>query len=155
MSEPTAQIVDVDCRGMQCPAPILHVAKAARNHKNKPALLKVVATDSDFPRDIAAWCRTTRSELLELNQGDNEFEVLIGLNGAKAPDSSMNDTQVSDAAPAPSTLPVVERREHQHVEPPAPGVSVDSTVLDCRQLQCPAPILEVAKSSRKLSKRER
>ncbi len=56
----------IDCRGLQCPAPILRLSEVARKHKDSGSTLTVVATDVDFPVDLEAWCRTTKSSLVRL-----------------------------------------------------------------------------------------
>lgn len=59
----TVEPITIDCRGLQCPAPILRVAEAARKYKGSARTITVLATDQDFPADLEAWCRTTQSSL--------------------------------------------------------------------------------------------
>ena len=75
--------VKVDCRGMQCPAPILEIAKAARSVANQPAVLEIIADDDDFPNDVEAWCRTTRAELKTMRRDEQGHRAVIALNGAQ------------------------------------------------------------------------
>jgi TusA-related sulfurtransferase len=51
----TSNTVTIDCRGMQCPTPILQIAATARRHAAKPIAFDVLATDQDFPSDLEAW----------------------------------------------------------------------------------------------------
>lgn len=55
----------VDARGLSCPMPIVKTAQAV---KGLPAgaVIEVLATDAGAAKDMAAWCRTTGNELLEL-----------------------------------------------------------------------------------------
>lgn len=73
----------VDCRGLQCPAPILRLAEAARKYRGSATALTVLATDADFPVDLEAWCRTTKSSLVRLErEQDGLIRAHIQLGGA-------------------------------------------------------------------------
>lgn len=77
--------LSLDCRGLQCPAPILKLADVARQNKGKPTLLHLQATDPDFLTDLEAWCRTTKSRLLEQREDSGVTYATVALNGAVAP----------------------------------------------------------------------
>ncbi len=80
------QNIDVNCRGMQCPAPILSIARAARGLKKDPAVLHVYADDGDFPADVEAWCRTAKADLRWGDKdSDGAFHAIIAVNGARLP----------------------------------------------------------------------
>ncbi len=82
MLQPSGSDV-IDCRGLQCPAPILRLAEAARRHRGSPAALTVLATDVDFPVDLEAWCRTTKAILVKLErEQDGVIRAQIQLQGA-------------------------------------------------------------------------
>lgn len=68
MSPDTRDSLTVDCRGLQCPAPILRVSEAVRKRKGRGGMLTVLATDADFPVDLDAWCRTTKSRVVHLDR---------------------------------------------------------------------------------------
>jgi tRNA 2-thiouridine synthesizing protein A len=54
-------MLEIDCRGLVCPAPVIELAR----RKDEVAvgdLLAVVATDAAARYDIPAWCRMTRQE---------------------------------------------------------------------------------------------
>ena len=63
--EPVAQL---DARGLQCPGPIMAVYKRMQEMRDGE-VLKVLATDPGFRRDIAAWAERTGNELLALQDG--------------------------------------------------------------------------------------
>ena len=96
--------LDVDCSGMRCPAPILAVARAAKSVSG-PTLMVVTATDGDFPTDIEAWCRSTRSELLGVSEDGGTFTAKIALGGHPGTITSPNPLAES-AAPPPVDLDV-------------------------------------------------
>jgi tRNA 2-thiouridine synthesizing protein A len=54
-------VIEVDCRGLVCPAPIIelarHIADVAPGE-----LLGLVASDAAARVDVAAWCRMTGHE---------------------------------------------------------------------------------------------
>jgi peroxiredoxin family protein/TusA-related sulfurtransferase len=73
----------IDCRGLQCPAPILRLSEAARQYKGGSGALTVLATDVDFPVDLEAWCRTTKASLVRLErEQDGLIRAQIRLFGS-------------------------------------------------------------------------
>lgn len=103
----------VDCRGLQCPAPILRLADAARKHRGSAATLTVLATDADFRVDLEAWCRTTKSSLVRVDHDDHGvLRALVRLGAAPAT-SERGDTV--PVRPRPSLVPPErDAAEHRH-----------------------------------------
>ncbi len=131
----------IDCKGMQCPAPILHIAKAARQLGTQPAVFEVLVDDGDFPNDIEAWCRTSKNQLVELAESDGIYKATIALNGA----TPSNDT-TSQSGTQPT---VAQVRPAAQAPPRTATIAADDTSrLDCRGMRCPAPILALSKSAR-------
>ncbi|MCH8288927.1 MAG: sulfurtransferase TusA family protein [Candidatus Marinimicrobia bacterium] len=62
----------LDCKGMQCPLPIVKTKKMI-DSMEVDQILKMVATDPGAINDMAAWSRRTGHELLESITADNEF----------------------------------------------------------------------------------
>ena len=123
--------VEVDCRGMCCPAPILQLAKAFKAFEGSPGILRVQADDGDFPVDLKAWCRSTKSELHSLDEVDGVFTGIVLANGAAleaAPEVAPAAPPVSvDAAPA-----VAEDGDDEPASEPLDlrGVSAQRAVLE-------------------------
>src|SRR5690606_22828685 len=63
----------IDCRGMQCPGPILAVAKKAQQLGRQAALMEVLATDEQFPTDLKAWCRASKAQLVNVDRSNGEI----------------------------------------------------------------------------------
>ncbi len=63
---------ELDCRGMNCPLPVLKTKKAL-NPMEGGQVLKVTATDPGSVADMAAFSRRTGNELVDQSQGDGEF----------------------------------------------------------------------------------
>lgn len=116
----------LDCRGLQCPAPILQTARAAKRISTK-GIIEIVADDPAFPLDIESWCQSSQSKLLELNQQQNAFTARVLIDRAPSPLLSS-----PTPTPQPTTQPATQ-------------------TLDCRGLQCPAPILKLARAARSVS----
>jgi tRNA 2-thiouridine synthesizing protein A len=51
-------MLELDCRGLVCPAPIIELARHIAL-VSPGGLLAVVATDAAARADVAAWCRMT------------------------------------------------------------------------------------------------
>ena len=63
---------ELDCRGMNCPLPVLKTKKAITALASGD-VLKVVATDPGSVADMAAFSRRTKHEILEQSEGGGEF----------------------------------------------------------------------------------
>jgi len=64
--------LELDCRGMNCPLPVLKTKKAIVG-LTAGDVLKVVSTDPGSVADMAAFSRRTGNEILEQSEGDGEF----------------------------------------------------------------------------------
>ena len=70
-------IKDLDCRGLNCPLPILR-AKKALAEMQPGQVLHVLATDPGSSKDFAAFARQTGNELVsQADLPDNAFEFFL------------------------------------------------------------------------------
>ena len=65
-------IKDLDCRGLNCPLPILKAKKALADMVSGE-LLRVVSTDAGSVRDFQAFARQTGNELVEQSTQGADF----------------------------------------------------------------------------------
>jgi tRNA 2-thiouridine synthesizing protein A len=70
----------VDARGHRCPMPLL-MAKRALNRLDDGQLLQVLATDAGSARDFSVFARQSGHELLETEQRDDTFHILLRKHG--------------------------------------------------------------------------
>ena len=70
---PTAEL---DCRGLNCPLPILKAKKAIVALAGGD-VLKVVATDPGSVADFAAFSRRTGHKILEQSEGGGEYVFFL------------------------------------------------------------------------------
>lgn len=70
-SDPTPAL-ELDCRGMNCPLPILK-AKKAINSVEVGQIVKMVATDPGSIPDVAAFSRRTGHETVQQAEGDGVY----------------------------------------------------------------------------------
>ncbi|MFZ5968617.1 MAG: sulfurtransferase TusA family protein [Bacillota bacterium] len=68
--------IQLNCKGMQCPGPIMQVFKTAKEAQPGD-VIHVKVSDRGFTKDIQAWCKKTGNELLELNEGEAEITAKI------------------------------------------------------------------------------
>jgi tRNA 2-thiouridine synthesizing protein A len=68
--------LELDCRGMFCPMPIVQLKKATKNMK-PGQVLRLVATDPGSKRDIPAWAEKTGNDILDSNEEGKEFTFVI------------------------------------------------------------------------------
>jgi TusA-related sulfurtransferase/peroxiredoxin family protein len=126
------QTIELDCRGQKCPAPILNIAKAAKQLKGQPAVIQVLADDEAFPLDLKSWCRTTKASLLNVSEAQGVFRASVELNA----EASAESQPARAIAISPTPIP----------EAPMKAVRL----LDYRGLSCPKPILNIAQEYRNL-----
>jgi TusA-related sulfurtransferase/peroxiredoxin family protein len=124
----------LDCRGLQCPAPILKTAQAAKALAKSGGMLKVIADDDAFPLDIKSWCRSSKFTLLEMGQSaDGAHMALIRF---AAPDATQRANKGAAKAPAIEAAETVEAPRER---------------IDCLGQSCPEPILTLAKAARRFA----
>lgn len=68
--------LELDCRGMNCPLPILKTKKAITGLASGE-VLKMVSTDPGSVADMAAFSRRTGNEIIEQDEGDGEYTFLF------------------------------------------------------------------------------
>mgnify|MGYP003964098767 FL=1 len=68
--------VELDCKGMYCPMPIVKLKKATKIMESGQ-LLKLVATDPGSVRDVPAWAKKTGAEIIETTESDGEYKFII------------------------------------------------------------------------------
>ncbi len=68
--------VTLDCKGMNCPLPILKTKKAM-NEMKPGQVLFVEVTDAGSKSDIPALLRRTGNELIEMTESEGVFKFTI------------------------------------------------------------------------------
>lgn len=64
-------VIKVSARCLQCPGPIVELHKASIN-ASPGDVIEIEVTDPGFKKDVVAWCKKTRNELLTLEDlGDH------------------------------------------------------------------------------------
>ncbi len=66
----------LDCRGLNCPLPILKTKKAIDTIA-RGEILKMIATDPGSVPDVAAFSRRTKHEIVDQSEGGGEYVFLI------------------------------------------------------------------------------
>lgn len=126
----TASVKQIDCRGQQCPAPILTTTRAAKSLAPHGGTLQVLSDDDAFPKDIESWCRSTNAELVRVDKGEGHYAAVVSIP------ASLEARRAADADAV--ARPVAPALTLVRTEP-----EVD--VVDCRGMMCPAPIVQVAR----------
>lgn len=72
--------IDLDCKAISCPMPIVRIAKAVKT-MSPGQTLKVEATDPSFQADVEAWTRRTGNELLSFTVRDDIYVAVIQIKG--------------------------------------------------------------------------
>jgi len=70
--------VELDCKGMFCPMPIVQLKKATKNMSSGQTL-RLYATDPGSVRDVPAWAEKTGNEIIETSQNGDLYKFIIGV----------------------------------------------------------------------------
>ncbi len=65
--QPEGTIIKMDACGLQCPGPIVQLAKTI-SQANCGDVIEALASDPGFFNDVSAWCELTNNQLLSLTQ---------------------------------------------------------------------------------------
>ena len=57
----------LDCKGLQCPGPIVKLFRTAKECQPGDILV-MEATDKGFRSDVAAWCERTGNKLVSIEE---------------------------------------------------------------------------------------
>lgn len=68
--------VELDCRGLNCPLPVLKTKKAM-DDMSSGQVLKMVSTDPGSQNDITAWAKRTGNELMDASHEGSDFVYYI------------------------------------------------------------------------------
>ncbi|MGD7053110.1 sulfurtransferase TusA family protein [Sutcliffiella horikoshii] len=66
----------LDAKGLACPMPLVKTKKAL-NEVNAGEILEVITTDKGAKTDLAAWCKATGNELLDMKEENDVFTFYI------------------------------------------------------------------------------
>ena len=75
MSE-TAFDSEIDCRGLNCPMPILKTKKAV-DGLSSGQVLKMLATDPGSVSDVQSWSKRTENTLIDHSEDGGVYSFLI------------------------------------------------------------------------------
>lgn len=67
---------EIDCRGMNCPLPILKTKKAVEQ-LTSGQILKMTATDPGSANDMDAWARRTGNEIVASEEANGEYTYYV------------------------------------------------------------------------------
>lgn len=76
MIRDTGVVEVLNVSSQQCPGPILSVANKMKE-LNDGDVLEIKATDPGFYRDIAAWCKSTKNTLINVDKNDNIIKAKV------------------------------------------------------------------------------
>jgi|ECHnycMinimDraft_1075156.scaffolds.fasta_scaffold01582_3 TusA-related sulfurtransferase len=69
----------IDASGTICPYPIVLLSRAAREAKGGD-VLRVIATDAAFARDVRSWSKSTGHQLLSIEESEGKIVALVRVN---------------------------------------------------------------------------
>jgi len=69
-------VTRIDACGLQCPGPIMQVARAVENIAQGQGV-SIVASDPGFAGDIAGWCESTGNTVLQVMAEKGSYRATI------------------------------------------------------------------------------
>ena len=67
---------ELDCRGLNCPLPVLKTKKAM-DEMAAGEILKMISTDPGSQNDVTAWAKRTGNEIMSANNEGTDFVYYI------------------------------------------------------------------------------
>jgi len=67
---------ELDCRGLNCPLPVLKTKKAM-DEMAAGDVLKMISTDPGSQNDVTAWAKRTGNEIMSANNEGSDFVYYI------------------------------------------------------------------------------
>ena len=67
---------ELDCRGLNCPLPVLKTKKAM-DEMAVGDVLKMISTDPGSQNDVTAWAKRTGNEIMSANNEGSDFVYYI------------------------------------------------------------------------------
>jgi tRNA 2-thiouridine synthesizing protein A len=67
---------ELDARGLECPMPIVELAKKMKELK-EGEILELIADDVGAKEDVPAWCKRTGNELIEMTEENGILKFKI------------------------------------------------------------------------------
>jgi len=67
---------ELDCRGLNCPLPVLKTKKAM-DEMAAGDVLKMISTDPGSQNDVTAWAKRTGNEIMSANNEGSDFIYYI------------------------------------------------------------------------------
>jgi TusA-related sulfurtransferase len=78
-----SDVVELDCRGLRCPAPVIRLARLAATLP-PGTVVEVAADDPAALTDVPAWCRMRGQEYVEQRVAADGVPLLVvGIRGAR------------------------------------------------------------------------
>ncbi len=74
--QPETVVKQIDARTLQCPGPIMRLRQELEGIAVGEALA-ITAADPGFPADVAAWCKSTGNELVDIGPSDGAYRATI------------------------------------------------------------------------------
>jgi tRNA 2-thiouridine synthesizing protein A len=68
--------VELNCRGMYCPMPIVKLKKATKKMESGQ-VIKLISTDPGSIKDIPAWAKKTGAQVLDISEKNSEYVFLL------------------------------------------------------------------------------
>ena len=66
----------LNCRGLQCPGPILQLFQQMKSAASGDTVT-IEVTDMGFRKDVDAWCRKTKNELVSLEEHNGAITAVV------------------------------------------------------------------------------
>ncbi|NEZ02751.1 sulfurtransferase TusA family protein [Wenzhouxiangella sp. XN201] len=86
MNESGADVVELDCRGLDCPQPVVLTRQAIADLRPGTELV-VIATDPLAEMDLAVFCQRTGHEMIGAETRDGEIRIRIRVKPGRRPDA--------------------------------------------------------------------
>jgi tRNA 2-thiouridine synthesizing protein A len=69
--------IDVDAKGLQCPAPLMKLSKAVKKEAQVGDRVRLESTDKACIPDVQAWCEKMGHAIVESSESEGVMTVIV------------------------------------------------------------------------------
>ena len=157
-------VAAIDATDMYSPGPMMRLVKEILDHKAGD-IIKIIATDPEFEKDVRAWLRTSQHDLVSIDEKSGSTIAYIRVGDAPVAETMPLSNPFSAQGVQGRMSKIVNYlRERESDTPAVDQYAISSEnnamytnmmTIDACGLSCPGPIMKLSKIAKDVSGGER
>lgn len=150
----------IDASGMNCPGPIMRLAKEIL-HRKAGDIIKITVTDNGFAKDVRAWLKKSKHDLVSIDEKTGRTVAFIRVgDGSMADSAALSNPFSTQGMQGRMTKIVNYLRDREDTTPSVNqythtgsnnSANTNMMTVDACGLSCPGPIMKLSKIAKDVS----